>query len=143
MLTALEEIKMKITGGCHCGKITYEAEINLDNVVVFHFTDCQNLSGSAFRSVAMSEKGSFKFLAGDPKIYVKTGDSGNKRVQAFCADCGSSIYSSFVGEEPKQYAIRLGTVDQRNLITPTKQKWFRSAQSWTQDMSSLPAIEKK
>lgn len=134
---------MKITGGCHCGNISYEAEIDPENVVVCHCTDCQKLSGSAFRSVALSEKGSFKFLAGDPKTYIKTGDSGTKRVQAFCADCGSPIYSSFVGEDPKQYAIRLGTVDQRNQISPTKQKWFRSAQSWTQDMSSLPTIEKK
>ncbi|MEO1544948.1 MAG: GFA family protein, partial [Pseudomonadota bacterium] len=44
---------MKITGGCHCGKITYEAVINLENVVVCHCTDCQRLSGSAFRTVAM------------------------------------------------------------------------------------------
>lgn len=134
---------MKITGGCHCRKITYEARIELDSVVICHCTDCQTLSGSAFRSVVNSEKGAFKLLTGEPKIYVKTGDSGNKREQAFCSDCGSPIYSSFVGDGPKQYAIRLGTVDQRNQITPKFQKWFRSSQSWTQEMSLLPAIETK
>lgn len=134
---------MKVTGGCHCGKITYEAEINLDNVVLCHCTDCQNLSGSAFRTVAMSKTGAFKFLTGEPKVYVKIGDSGDKREQTFCSDCGSPFYSTSVGDAPKIYGIRLGTVDQRNQITPKKQKWIGSSQSWTQDISSLPAIDKK
>lgn len=134
---------MKITGGCHCGKIAYKAVIQLDNVVICHCTDCQSLSGSAFRTVAMSEKGAFKFLIGDPKVYVKTGDSGNKREQAFCSDCGSPIYSTSVGDGLKQYGIRLGTVDQRDQITPKKQKWIESSQSWTQEMNSLPETDKK
>ncbi|PJI92227.1 glutathione-dependent formaldehyde-activating enzyme [Yoonia maricola] len=92
---------MKITGGCHCGKITYEGEINLENVVICHCTDCQSLSGSAFRTVAMTERGAFKFLTGEPKTYVKTGDSGKKREQTFCGDCGSPIYSTSVGEGSK------------------------------------------
>ena len=132
---------MKITGGCHCGKITYEAEIHFDNVVICHCTDCQSLSGSAFRTVATSEKGTFRFLTGDPKIYVKTGDSGNKREQSFCSDCGSPIYSSFVGDGPKQHAIRLGTVNQRNQITPKKQKWIGSSQPWIQEIGSMPVTE--
>ena len=73
---------MKITGGCHCGKITYEAVINLKNVVIRHCTDCQLLSGSAFRTIAMTESGAFKFLTGTPKVYMKTGDSGNERSYA-------------------------------------------------------------
>ena len=74
---------MKITGGCHCGKITYEAEISLDNVVICHCTDCQSLSGSAFRTVVFSETDAFTFLTGEPGVYVKTGDSGNKRSKHF------------------------------------------------------------
>ena len=42
---------MKITGGCHCGAITYEAEVDAERVALCHCTDCQTLSGSAFRSV--------------------------------------------------------------------------------------------
>ena len=134
---------MKITGGCHCGKITYEADIDPGNVIVCHCTDCQILSGSAFRSVALSEYDAFTFLTGEPKIYVKIGDSGNKREQTFCSNCGSPIYSTSVGDGPKQYGIRLGTVNQRNLIAPQKQIWYGSSESWTQEMSSLPTVEKQ
>ena len=134
---------MRITGGCHCGKINYEAVIDLDRVVICHCTDCQSLSGSAFRTVAFSEKDAFSFLTGEPRIYVKTGDSGNKREQTFCSNCGSPLYSTSVGEGPKQYGIRLGTVNQRNQIAPQRQKWFRSSQDWTQALSSLPSVEKE
>ena len=37
---------MKIDGRCHCGCITYEAEIDPDKVMICHCTDCQTLSGS-------------------------------------------------------------------------------------------------
>ncbi|MBX2885402.1 MAG: GFA family protein [Granulosicoccus sp.] len=132
---------MKITGGCHCGKIKYEAEINPDTVLVCHCTDCQVLSGSAFRSVAFSEHDAFTLLTGEPKVYIKTGDSGNKRVQTFCSNCGSPIYTTSVDDGPKQYGIRLGTVEQRNQIAPQRQKWCRSSQNWIQDLCSLPGAE--
>ncbi len=133
---------MKITGRCHCGEITYAGEIDLENVVICHCTDCQSLSGSAFRTVAMTESGAFEFLTGEPKTYVKTGDSGNKREQTFCPDCGSPIYSTSVGDGPKIYGIRLGTVDQRSEIAPTKQKWIGSSHPWTQEIGQLPITDK-
>jgi len=40
---------MKVDGGCHCGNIRYEAEVDPANVVICHSTDCQRLSGSAPR----------------------------------------------------------------------------------------------
>lgn len=132
---------MKITGGCHCGKITFEAEIDPDNVIICHCTDCQSLSGSAFRTVALSKKDAFTFLTGEPTLYIKTGDSGNKREQTFCPECGSPIYSASAGDGPKYYGIRLGTVNQRDELPPKKQIWIKSAQSWSQQLSALPVVD--
>jgi hypothetical protein len=67
---------MKVDGRCHCGHIRYEAEIDPDTVAICNCTDCQTLSGSAFRTVVPTKKGSFKLLQGELKIYVKTGTSG-------------------------------------------------------------------
>ena len=69
---------MKVDGGCHCGNIRYEAEINPGKVVICHCTDCQTLSGSAFRTVVPTIEGTFRLLSGAPKVYVKIGESGNK-----------------------------------------------------------------
>ena len=85
---------MKIDGGCHCGKIRYEDEVDPGKVLICHCTDCQTLSGSAFRTVVPSNEGSFRLLSGTPRVYVKTAESGRRRVQTFCADCGTPIYSA-------------------------------------------------
>jgi hypothetical protein len=129
---------MKIDGGCHCGYITYEAEIDPENTVICHCTDCQTLSGSAFRTVVFTRKGTFKIRSGELKIYVKTGDSGTKRPQAFCPECGTPIYSTIVGDNPKVHALRVGTVRQRAELVPKVQFWSRSARHWLRDIGSMP-----
>jgi hypothetical protein len=131
---------MKIDGGCHCGNITYEAEVNPEKAAICHCTDCQSLSGAAFRTVVISLVDAFTLLSGEPKMYAKTGGSGAKRIQAFCPDCGSQIYATSVGDGPKIYGIRLGTVRQRDELPPKRQIWHRSAQKWLADLGAIPTI---
>jgi hypothetical protein len=126
---------MKVDGSCHCGAVTYEAELDPKAVGICHCTDCQTLSASAFRTIGVVQPDDFRLLSGTPKTYVKTGDSGNKREQAFCENCGSAIYASSVGDDPKAYNIRMGTVRQRDQLPPMFQVWCQSALSW------LPAID--
>jgi len=135
---------MKIDGGCHCGKITFEAEIDPNKIGICHCTDCQALSASAFRTFATTVENGFKLLSGTPKVYVKIGDSGNRRGQAFCGDCGSGIYATSAdGVGPKVYNIRLGVVRQRAELTPKLQIWTRSAQPWLADINSVPKSERQ
>jgi hypothetical protein len=132
---------MKINGGCHCGAIKYEAEIDPAKVAICHCTDCQTLSGSAFRTVVPAKKEGFKMLAGEPKIYIKTGESGRKRVQSFCANCGTPIYSCDP-TDPQVYSIRLGTAQQRAQLAPKLQLWCRSSLPWTKHLDPVPKAEK-
>jgi hypothetical protein len=130
---------MKVDGGCHCGAIRFEAEVEPDKVQICHCTDCQTLSGSAFRAVARTREGTFRLVRGRPAVYVKTAESGAKREQGFCATCGTPIYSTSVGEGPKVHGLRLGTVRQRAELSPTAQIWTRSAQPWVGAIAALPA----
>ena len=132
---------MKIDGGCHCGYISYEAEIDPEKVVICHCTDCQTLSGSAFRTVALTHENAFRLLSGEPKIYVKTGESGTKRVQSFCPECGTPIYSSTIADDPKVYGVRVGTSRQRDQLVPKTQLWCRSSQRWLADLGLAKQIE--
>jgi hypothetical protein len=134
---------MKIDGGCHCGYIAYEAGADPAKAMICHCTDCQTMSGSAFRTVLLTQQGSFKLRSGKLKIYVKTGDSGTARPQSFCPKCGTPIYSTTVGESPKVHSLRLGTVRQRDQFVPKLQVWRRSAQSWVTEINSVPAIERQ
>jgi hypothetical protein len=99
---------MKIDGGCHCGGIRYEAEIDPSKVMICHCTDCQTLSGTAFRTVVPVLRNDFRLVKGSPKIYMKTGESGNKRQRAFCAECGTPIYSAAEKDTPV-YSLRVGS----------------------------------
>ena len=134
---------MKIDSVCHCGAITYEAEIDPDKVIICHCTDCQTLSGSAYRSVAFVRDGSFKLLSGEPTTYVKVAEGGNERAQTFCPTCGSPIYSGSPDDPPKAVGIRVGTIRQRDDLRPSKQYWCRSAQTWSGDISAIAEIERQ
>jgi hypothetical protein len=139
----LREKAMKIDGGCHCGAIRYEAEIDPEKVGICNCQDCQQLSASAFRTIVLVESENFHILSGRPKVYVKTADSGNEREQTFCETCGSALYSTSVGEDPKIYSIRVGTARQRAEMTPRFQIWTRSALPWLKDIAGIPAKEKQ
>ena len=128
---------MKIDGGCHCGNITYRAEVDPEEVIICHCTDCQTLSGSAFRTVVQADEASFELTKSAPKIYVKTAESGAKREQAFCPECGTQIYSTSGGAGPRRLGLRVGTIRQRDELPPKAQYWCRSAQHWVQDLGAI------
>ena len=134
---------MKIDGSCLCGHITYEAEVDPSDVGVCHCTDCQVLSGSAFRIGVPLPEEDFTLLSGKPKTFVKTAESGNKRAQVFCPECGSALYSTSVDEGPKIFRLRVTGSNQRHEFTPTSQGWYRSAHKWVTDLGSIPRNEKQ
>lgn len=128
---------MRIEGGCHCGAIRYVAEIDPRQVRICHCTDCQTFTGSAYRVSVPALREGFELRGIAPKTYVKIADSGARRVQAFCAECGTPIYSA-AAEAPRVYMIRVGTARERNRLRPTVQQWCRSALEWAMDLRAIP-----
>ena len=128
---------MKVDGACFCGQITYEAEIDTNRVLICNCTDCQTLSGSAFRTVAFTTENGFTLLSGAPRIYVKIADSGNPRQQAFCQNCGSPLYATSDPAGPF-YGVRVGTIKQRDQLVPKVHIFNRSKQHWLDAIPSLP-----
>lgn len=129
---------MHITGGCHCGHIRYEAEIDPARISICHCTDCQTLTGSPFRLTALSTRDRVKLTQGTSKIYRKRGGSGAIRLQHFCPECATPLFSG--GEEgvSDDLGIRWGSIDQRKELTPTRAIWQRSAVSWLCTVDDLP-----
>ena len=129
---------MRIHGGCHCGYITYEADVDPGAVRICHCTDCQTLTGSAYRVNVQAQKGSFKLLTGKPKHYVKTAESGTKRAHGFCPECATPIYSAPDVPDPDVFGLRVGTIRERAQLSPKIMGWCRSAQPWAMNLESLP-----
>jgi hypothetical protein len=132
---------MKVDGGCYCGYITFEAEADPEKTMICHCTDCQALTGTAFRvNVPIPDK-NFRMLSGEPTTFIKIGGSGAKRQQGFCPKCGTPLYSTAPGDGPKSYMVRVGTFRQRENFIPKVQKWSRSRQSWVPELASISAME--
>jgi hypothetical protein len=128
---------MQVDGKCQCGAIAYEAIVDPQRAALCHCSDCQAFSGAPFRASVPARAEDFRLLRGQPRLYVKTAESGAKRVQAFCADCGTPIYATSP-ENPTQYNLRLGAVSQRAHIPAARQIWCDSALPWAQNIENLP-----
>ena len=132
---------ININGGCHCGEVEFEAVVDENKVMLCHCIVCQKLSGTAFRSVVISEPNGLTLTKGKAKEYIKIAESGNERAQGFCQNCGSALYATSVDKENRVYGIRAGCVEQRNELTPTCQIWGRSSVPWLNKIADLPTFE--
>jgi hypothetical protein len=112
---------MKVQGRCHCGAISYEAEVEPGTVNVCHCLDCQMLTGSAFRANIAAPAERFRILTGRPRQYIKIADSGARRVH------------------PKSYALRLGALSEKEALgRPHRQIWTKRRLSWVPSLEGVP-----
>jgi len=127
---------MRIDGACHCGEISFTAEVDPTRVVVCHCTDCQTMSGAPCRAVVPARIENF-VLRGEPRQYVKIAQSGNRRIQAFCGNCGTALFAR-AAENATEVNLRLGCVRQRAELPPKRQTWTHSAMPWLAELPGLP-----
>lgn len=133
---------MKIDGQCHCGALQFEAEITSNKFGICHCFDCQNMSSSAFGAAVLVPIDKFKLTTGEPKNYIKTtAASGNHSISAFCGNCATRIYTCAV-DNPVEIRIRLGAINQRAELVPSRQIWKSTALPWIESIANVPAFEK-
>ena len=111
---------MKIEGGCLCGQITFEAEVESTTFGICHCSECQTLTGTAFNTGFSVSAEKFKLVAGEPSTYVRTAEqSGRKVKRAFCGNCGSPIYRQSLLNS-SMLRIGVGSIKQRAKFTPAR-----------------------
>jgi hypothetical protein len=132
---------MRVEGQCHCGAIKYEAEVTPGSIAICHCSDCQMLTGSVFRANIAAPAEHFHILSGQPRLYIKTSDRGNRRVHAFCGDCGAPVYSC-APEHPTTYSLRLGALKQRfELGRPMRETWVKRRFDWIDEIDGASQCE--
>lgn len=132
---------MRIDGSCHCGAIRFEAEVDEGEVHLCHCTDCQSLTGTAFRTSVPARDGTLRVTAGTPRTYVKTADNGKRTEQNFCGTCGSPLFVHYAGD-PNGWSIRWGAIRQRDALEPSASIWLRSAAPWLGRVPELPGHDR-
>lgn len=132
---------LRVHGSCHCGAISYEATVDTERVTICHCTDCQNLTGTAYRVSVPARVEDFRLLRGEPRVYFKVGDSGNRRAQFSCAYCGSPMYTQAAVTHPATYGLRTGCIRERHALVPRQRIWCRSALDWSTDLHGMSESE--
>ena len=110
-----DKMHIDIDGACQCGQVMYVAKVQAQDVTICHCNDCQRLTGAAYRVTVTASRENFRLTSGHPTLYVKTAANGRRRMQYFCSNCGSPIYTSGEHEDANQVGIRLGTITQRQI----------------------------
>ena len=130
---------MKVTGGCHCGHVRYEARVDPESARICHCNACQRLTGTAYRVTVVARAEDVTMTAAPPARYVRHGDNGQARIQLFCDRCGSPIATTGEGRDAGEWGLRWGSIDQRAEIAPRWRIWAAEAPAFALDLTGLPA----
>src|SRR5947209_2528908 len=125
-----------MAGGCLCGAVRYECSGEPVFALLCHCRDCQRQSGSAYAAAVRVPAASFRVTRGEPKLYVKTSDSGNQVTRTFCPECGCMLFLQ-VSARPDLVGIRVGTLDPI-WLRPEADILVKSARPWDYMDPNLP-----
>jgi hypothetical protein len=96
------------------------------------------LTDSPYRVTAITSRDRIHLTGHRPKLYTKIGENGRKRLQYFCSECGSPLFTTGEGVEADEWGIRWGSISQRRGLAPKRQIWCRSAVPWIGSLNTLP-----
>ena len=102
-------------GGCHCGKVTYEADVPLEGCIACNCSYCE-IKGLILNFIPASQ---FKLLTGEDNM---TTYHFNKHVisHQFCNDCGVESFASGKGPDGSEMvAINLRCLKDIDVSTLT------------------------
>ena len=129
-------------GGCACKAVRYKVSSEPVAFMLCHCRDCQYASGGEPAAVVVVPKAAFSLTKGEVKSYGVTGESGNKVVRQFCANCGTPLFSALDGN-PGLWAIKAGSLDDSSWLKPTAFLWTKSAQPWAHKDAAITSFEKQ
>lgn len=130
-----------IEGGCACGKVRFKITQPIVGVAVCHCADCQKASGGGPNYVALAPKAGFEVTKGEARIYMSKADSGGDVGRAFCADCGTPLWT-VTGPATPFYPVKLGALDDAAAFSPGLHLYTDSAQPWHLMHEGLPRFPK-
>jgi len=131
----------KITGGCLCGAVRYEATAKPIMTRACWCRTCQYLAaGNATVNLVFASE--VVSISGELSDYESTADSGNKMHRKFCPNCGVHLFS-MAEVRAHLLIIRAGTLDNQKNIKIDALIWTSSAPSWAYLDPGIQQFEKQ
>ncbi len=126
------------TGGCFCGKVTFEITATIDNIIYCHCSQCRKLQGSAYATNGVVDSEHFKMTCGEADLTAHKLSATQTRF--FCRHCGSPIKSENK-KRPGKVRVRLGTIDSEIKEQPQAHIFVASKANWDTICDDLPQYE--
>jgi hypothetical protein len=118
-------VRLKITGECFCGALSYEINGALMDARSCHCSRCRKAFSSQASAYAVVNHEEFNWLTGEAHLSAFVSEQGAGI--AFCSICGSTLVGLFDG---KVHGVTLGCINgdsevelQRHIFTGSKANW--------------------
>jgi hypothetical protein len=129
------------TGGCSCKAVRYRMSSEPLFVHCCHCRWCQRESGAAFALNALSEAERVELLQGEPEVVNTPSNSGKGQKISRCPKCRIALWSNYAGAGDAVRFIRVGTLDDPDLLPPDIHIFTSSKQPWVVLPPDVPALE--
>lgn len=120
-----------MTGGCACGRVRFEADVDNDEAYLCHCRMCQRSTGSVSIAFKNLPQAKMTWLSG-PDWY----DSSPIARRPYCASCGTSFGFQF--KEGPNIDLTVATFDAPGRFKPTSHFGAENIHEAWIDTSSLP-----
>ena len=124
-----------ITGSCLCGSVRFAITGRIGPVAYCHCSQCRKANGTAFAANATVRQTGIAFLSGRDRVTEYESSPGKYR--AFCARCGSPIYSRTTADA-EHLRVRLGTLDEDPGRRSLAHCWVSAKAPWFDITDGLP-----
>lgn len=130
---------MELTGGCLCGAVRYGAAEPPVTARSCWCRMCQKIGGGSGTVNALFNTSALT-VDGELKEFEFKADSGNVMYCRFCPKCGTHVLVTSQ-RRPHFTAVRVGTLDDPNRISPESTIWTSMAPVWAAIDPKLPRID--
>jgi hypothetical protein len=128
-------------GGCTCRAVRYRMTTRPLFVHCCHCRWCQRETGASFALNAMIEADRVELLQGEPEVVNTPSNSGKGQKITRCPRCRIALWSNYAGAGDAVRFVRVGTLDEPDLLPPDIHIFTASKQAWVVLPPNVPAVE--
>jgi hypothetical protein len=129
----------RITGGCLCGALRYEADAAPTYAGYCFCADCRKASGSGWVGFMGFNASALRF-SGEARQFASKSVSGGVATRNFCPTCGGLVFGGIVGETDS-HTIYAGSLDDPAAFRPQIAIFNRDRPGWAPLPAGLQVFE--
>jgi len=130
-----------VEGGCVCGAVRFKISGDLMGSGVCHCRQCQYATGGPPNYVVLAPRAGFSVTKGAPRTHTTKAATGNDVKRAFCAECGTPLYTETAAMIPF-LPVKVGALDDPSGFQPQIHLYMEDAQPWHLTHEGLPQFPK-